>query len=221
MVGNVEVYEPCPYPKVYKPDGTLMYEHVEACPKCIELKRRWYSRVFDSHIWNKEKECCVRCGATVNEGKCVTDHQERLSFKEMEDKMQDQYNGGKLTAREIVEAQLAVENEFNMLVAEMDQQKLEDFYNDILRKMEMFRVRALRFRQLKTDHEIKELSRVPEQDREEYKRQLKERATHTTVAAVRRSKTEKMIESFAKKLKESNPNISIEEATERAKKLFA
>jgi predicted RecB family endonuclease len=144
-----------------------------------------------------------------------------MSFKEMEDKMQDQQNAGKLSAREIVEAQLSVEMTFNELVADMNPQKLEEFYHDILRKMELFRVKALRFRQLKTDHEIKELSRVPEEEREEYKRQLKERATQTTVATVRRSKTEKMIESFAKKLMESNPALSMEEATERARKLYA
>jgi hypothetical protein len=202
------LWEPCPFPKLFITNnihdhvGKPYLEETQVCPKCYEKQRRW----------------------TKKNGL------ERSSYKEMIQRMETDYNGGKLKLEEIAQLQLDEEGIFNVLkqkaVETMDDTELENHYYDILRKMEMFRVRALRYKQLKVDFDIEQMSKVSDEDRAAFeeakrKRKAENRPTPINVAAVRQSKEQKMIQSFAEKIMAGHPEMTREEALERATKMFA
>lgn len=221
---EVPVFGDCPWPQLYGPNGKLLYSETQACPSCYAEKSRWYTKIHQSHLWDKDNERCLRCGTEENIGKCYGKRVEKLSFKEMMQKVEETARTGKLSNERIAELQLDEEGIFNLLkVKDMPEQELEQHYNDLLEKMEAFRVRALRFRQLKTDYDIEEMSKVSDADRAEFEAAKQRRAAarkQPDVAAIRRSKQEKMVESFARRILNSNPNMTHEEAVERATKMF-
>jgi len=173
-------------------------EKTFSCPWCFEEKHRWYSKEQNGRI-----------------------HLRKLSFKAMIQKMEEDRNRGKLSGAEISEISAKEE----AMCKDMSLEELERHYQDVLEKLERWKVIALTVRKLKTEKEIEEQSKVfqclSKEEFEESKRRSQYQAAKQAVAAVRKSKAEKLIEDWAARIMKSNPKLSREEALERAKKMIA
>jgi hypothetical protein len=228
ITGDITSFAPCPFglgQTLYGPNGKLVYEHTEVCTHCYAeaqhkmnvdaLISTWAYGIQRTNPQLSPEDALVRAEALAA-SKGYTNGKQKAMNKPTKP--------GTLDVRRIVEIQLEEEGIFKLLVAEMDDEKLEAHYHDLLEKMELFRVRALRYRQLKKDYDIEQLCKVSDADRAEFEEAKKRRdaSKHTVnVAAVRKDKTEKMVESFAKQIMASNPKLSLEKAIERAKSMFA
>lgn len=225
---TVEINEPC----IFRPANiwlakgkslftvSMQFDTTQVCPKCYAEQRRWYSREFPKHLWDKDNSRCSRCGAEENNGSCHSPKLDKLSFKGMLKKMDDDTKRGRLDPRRIVELQLDEEG----MIKNMTPEAREVHYNDLLQKMELFRTRALAARRVMTDLELEELCKVSEEDRAAFEVSKKKRAAErrgVDVTAVRKDKTQKLIADWAARIMKSNPNLSVEQATEKAKKLVA
>jgi hypothetical protein len=222
------IFEPCPFPQLYDAVGKLVFEQTKVCPRCYEGKRRFLRFDCPVHTW--QSDLCIHCGVQKNEDnqrdRCKAALLGKLKFEEYLKHMEQDSKNESLQGREIIEAQLAEEGIFNLLVQDMDLDKLEQHYNDLKKMIEVYRVKALKFRQLKMDWDIERLNTATDEDRaafdEAKKRKRAELADKKPVAAaIRQNREEKMVNSFADKMMVGNPNLSREDAVARARKMLA
>ena len=199
---SITRFDPCPYPQgheLFGPKGESVYKFTLACPTCYVQESR----------------------------KRTNGHGKLLSPKGIISQMDEMAKKGSLTAQVVIAIQLHEEAEFAMLVADMDDAALEQHHDDLLKKMEEYRVRTLRFNQLKRDYDIEQMSKCSDADRaafEELKaKKVAERKEKAgpSIAAVRQSRQQKYITDWANKMQAGVPGLTREEALERATKMFS
>lgn len=183
LPNGTQIYDSCPYESAItlarrtRPDSTIvLLEETLICPTCYEERTRW-----------------------TNDG--VHKHSMREYLKKMEEKDR----ASRLTSQEIVHLQLEVENTFQLFVHEMNENAMAEFYNDCWKMMEAYRVRALTVRRLKVDYDIAKLSTATDEERAAFEEAKKRKATEKlerrgSTSGVRKSKTEKMVLSFARQM---------------------
>ena len=201
-------HEPCPFPKIYGPSNRLISDHTQLCPHCYEEKRRY-----------------TKNGV------------EKISIKDAIKRMDEKYNKEQLTAQEIVEVQMDEEARFKLRVQSlrngeitMEQFELgsEEHYNNLLHLAAKFRTRALAYRKNKVEFDIEQATSSTAEEREAFEAAKRKRAEQArapktngeNTAAARKSKEQKMVESFAEKIMAGNPTITREEAIKRATAMF-